>query len=1002
MIWPGAGGRRPSLRASTFSDFFTRLADPVDLEAEHVLVAESQRWVWLVEQGAMDLFAAILEDGQPKGRWTPLCRLDAGAMFVLGAPGGPQHHVLARPAPGSQVSRMSLEALEPLTGDPGRGERASGLSPSEFALTVYELVAGIDATIIALSDSLRDALPPRKFVALEPTLGSPLPEGSIGRSVSGVMWLKILAGSVTTGEGGTPGKFNTGSELCITERDWIVARDASVLQARTSLELLRDGSLWGAMLLQASRTGYAIDRRIEKLVMEESERLGLLREKTKEVRRRSSKAFGSILVESIDRRSDQDMAPDLQEYGAAKIVADRMGIRLRVPGLAEAGASSQEIVADIASRSGVRTRSVRLIMSWWKQDLGPLIGYRRHEPGAVALLRRPHGYVLADGNRVQTVDAEIAATLKIEATVLYRPLPAGVRGTGPLLRFGLAGSKRDIVRFLWVGLAVAVLGLLVPVLTGTVLGTWVVSGRRDLVVQGALLVMASGFVSGALTFVQNMAVLRLEGRIDYTLQAAVWDRLLALPISFFSKYSAAELGTVALGISSIRETLSAVTTAAAVGLLVGVSNLVLLFVYSVPLALVALAMVTVSFGVSLWFGKRAVRVQRLVYRAEQKISARSFQLLSGIATLRIAAAEERAFAQWAHDYGTSLSLSIRVRRSQAAITTFSAGFTVFVNAVIFLLVAGPLRRRISIAEFLAFFTAFNVLMGSVVQFASAALAAVAVIPMFEDLDPIVQCEPEDTSGAMPGDLAGRIDVRNVSFQYGRDAPVVLDSVSFTVKPGEFVALVGATGSGKSTILRLLLGFEQPVSGSILYDGQDLRRLDLAAVRRQCGVVLQNGALLAGDIGTNIIGGSGRSMEDAWAAAEMAGIAADIQQLPMGMMTMLPEGAGSLSGGQRQRLAIARALVSSPRILMFDEATSALDNVAQNVVTESTHKLNATRIAVAHRLSTIRKADRIIVLESGRVVETGRYDQLLDNPNGVFAKLVRKQVDVQETPTSAGP
>jgi ABC-type bacteriocin/lantibiotic exporter with double-glycine peptidase domain len=219
----------------------------------------------------------------------------------------------------------------------------------------------------------------------------------------------------------------------------------------------------------------------------------------------------------------------------------------------------------------------------------------------------------------------------------------------------------------------------------------------------------------------------------------------------------------------------------------------------------------------------------------------------------------------------------------------------------------------------------------------------------------------------------------------------LNGVSFTVDPGEFVAIVGSTGSGKSTILRLLLGFESPDSGSVFYDGHELDHLDVTDVRRQCGVVLQGGSLLPGDILTNITGGIGHSVEDAWNAARLAGIADDIKAMPMNMYTYIAEGASTFSGGQAQRLMIARALVSSPRILYFDEATSALDNETQRLVTESTHKLNASRVVIAHRLSTIALADKIVVLDGGRIVQQGTYAGLLADTDGVFARLVGRQL-----------
>jgi ATP-binding cassette subfamily C protein len=294
-------------------------------------------------------------------------------------------------------------------------------------------------------------------------------------------------------------------------------------------------------------------------------------------------------------------------------------------------------------------------------------------------------------------------------------------------------------------------------------------------------------------------------------------------------------------------------------------------------------------------------------------------------------------------------------------------------------------------DFLAFLAAYGACQGALLATCVALLNTLSVIPLYEQAKPILVTRPEvDVVKTDPGTLTGDIEVQGVTFRYSSDGPPVLRCLSLHVRPGEFVAFVGPSGSGKSTILRLLLGFESAESGAIYYDGQELAGLDVSAVRRQIGVVLQNGRLLSGDIFSNIVGSAPLALDDAWAAARMAGFADDIQAMPMGMHTVVSEGGGTLSGGQRQRLMIARALVHRPRLLFFDEATSALDNRTQGIVSASLEQLQATRIVVAHRLSTIVSADRICVVERGQIVQNGRYEELIDQP-GLFATLARRQI-----------
>ena len=271
----------------------------------------------------------------------------------------------------------------------------------------------------------------------------------------------------------------------------------------------------------------------------------------------------------------------------------------------------------------------------------------------------------------------------------------------------------------------------------------------------------------------------------------------------------------------------------------------------------------------------------------------------------------------------------------------------------------------------------------------ASLAAIA--PLYDRLRPLLDATPETSEAAAdPGSLTGAIELRHVTFRYAPDAPPVLDDISIAIRPGEFLAVVGASGSGKSTLIRLLLGFEKPEAGGISFDGRDQSGMDLGALRRQIGVVLQDGRLMSGSLLENVVGGADLTQEQAWTALRQAGLEADVRAMPMGLQTVVSEDSATLSGGQRQRLLIARALARTPRILIFDEATSALDNRTQAMVNQSLERLHVTRIVVAHRLSTIVNAHRIIVLDRGRIVESGDFETLLA-AGGQFAAMARRQM-----------
>jgi NHLM bacteriocin system ABC transporter ATP-binding protein len=971
--------------ASAFASFFTDAATPVEPGPERYIPFDDVCKVLFVGSGAVDLFAVEVADGVPRGRWTFLNRLERGAVLV-GTPHGPRHRIIGRPVPGSALFHLPFSHVESLS---TVAEQA--LSAHDYEEAVTQFLAGVEQGLVALAEALRDTLPPREFVPLAPAGATEAADGQALRSVDGVRWVLIEEGAVEMVES-IARLVSAGTDICVTERDWLVAHGATRLRTRSLHALLREGELWGRLVTHAARLVYVISRRVDTRQAHEREVIAARRQHDRAVMSRTADGFEAVVRDTAARIRLADVADDPPALAAARLVASHQGFTVRAPVAGSGHARNVDPMRAIALASGIRIRTIRLDGKWWTQDLGPIVGVRKIGDVPVALLPVGRGYALVAGGKVVPVTARVADELRNAGTVLYRPLPAAVRGIGGLLRFGIRNNRRDLWMFAGMAVVVSLIGLVVPIMTGIVLGTFVEHARRDLIVEGSLVVIGSAVVVAALSIVLNIAVLRIESRSTSAMQVGVWTRLLSLPASFFARYSTGELGTTVLGVSAAQEILSGMTTTATLGLLIGLANLGLVFFYNLWLALLATALVAIGVLFALVAGFVEVRWQRRRYKSEQAISALVFQLLTAVPKLRVAAAEDRVFGVWAKQFAHSRTAAAAARRVQNLVTTFNAAFPVICAAIVFVVAGGPLRGQVPISAFLSFFAAFNLLLAAGLQFTSAAITAMGVVPMLEELRPILTADPEVSDmQADPGDLSGRVGLSHVNFRYGEDGVLVLDDVTISVEPGEFVALVGPSGSGKSTVLRLLLGFESPSAGTVLYDGQDLAELEVAAVRRQCGVVLQHSALLAGSIKTNIIGSGNYTVEDAWEAAEMAGIAQDIEALPMGMHTVLSEGTNTLSGGQRQRLMVARALVSRPRIVFLDEATSALDNPTQRLVAESTRKLNASRLVIAHRLSTVADADKIVVLDRGKVVQQGRYEDLLADTGGLFALLASRQM-----------
>jgi len=642
--------------------------------------------------------------------------------------------------------------------------------------------------------------------------------------------------------------------------------------------------------------------------------------------------------------------------------------------------------------SGVMRRRVELTGKWWQDTTGVLLGKTR-EGDAVAILPAfPSGYMFYDresGKRIK-VNQKTASKLDADAFCFYRALPAKKLNLLDLSLFALKSiNQADIIFVIGASLLVSLLGLFTPFVNKQIFNNVIPSGTKGDVFPVAALLIGVAVGSSLFGITRNLVLTRLRDKINFSVQSAAMARIFSLPAVFFKDYSAGELSTRAMSINQLCTMLSDTVLTTGLSVIFSFVYIFQMGSFAPVLVIPGLLVIITMFVFTILTGLLQQRLSRKQMKLSARISGLVFGLFNGLQKVKLAGAEKRVFARWAADYKETGRLTFSpplFLRLNGAI----AGALTLGGTLLLYFFAGT--NKISQSDYIAFNLAYGAVSGAIMSLAGVVTTMANIKPLLEMVKPIFEAIPEvDESKHIVTELAGNIEISNVTFRYTQDGPIVIDNISLKVTPGEYIAIVGKSGCGKSTLMRLLLGFEKPESGAIYYDGADLDTLDVRSLRQCIGTAMQNGKLFSGDIFSNIIIASPWStIDDAWKAAGMAGVAEDIKSMPMGMNTIISEGSGGISGGQRQRILIARALVSNPQILFFDEATSALDNITQKHVTDSLAQLGCTRIVIAHRLSTVQNCDRIIVMDNGKISEEGVFAELMEK-KGLFYEFAQRQV-----------
>jgi NHLM bacteriocin system ABC transporter ATP-binding protein len=931
----------------------------------------------LVEAGLVDVFAVLIDqDGGQIGVRRHLFACGAGEL-VFDLPPCTDMQVVAIPRAGGVLRSLPSPIFWNTAGQPMNAPLAArpiDLWIERLTTTVIglgELTVPVSTTISA---GVQTQLQAGGKIAVERELA----------------WCRLEGGnSLLFGAGLVP----AGQYAPLCGRGWLHATTDTTVLGVDTRSILRAGALAPDFAAFGGICVTLVAEAMARIAAGEAQRLVAQRDRLDgDMQRIRNDLVGLIDARPAERLGDSS---DQHLFAALRAVAAAIGVTAKPPATVNSvkGTARQELDY-LLQPSGLRARRLRLDGKWWQDDNGPLLGFRKDGSRPVALIPKlGGGYTAEDpaaGTRVKVTPA-IASGLAADAYMIYQGLPAGRLTFKSLIQFGHQQTIGDLTMLLLtIGLGSA-LAIAPPLAVDLIFSNLIPGHRTNLLVQlGSSLVLVGGLTAFA-AWCGDIASLRLQTRLGLRTHAAIWDRILRMPVNVFSRFTAADLagrvGALEGALAAIRSTF--VSSSRALGTMI--ASLGTMFWFDAPAAFGALALLGILAVATAAFSAAQVHAFKAGAQSTGLVNSFLLEITTSIAKLRLAGAEVRALIIWGDKFSIMRRRMIRSRMVGNLFTGFTAGYALFATGAVFAIIGLQKDDALDTGSFMAFLTAFAGALAAAGQMANTCLNLAFQMSSSSYYQPLLETAPTTApaNAAVPK-LRGAIEANNLFYRYAPDGEAVLTGVSFKVSPGQFIAVAGPSGSGKTTLLRLLLGIDRPQSGAIFYDNQDLRGLDPDSLRQQIGTVLQRPQLFSGTLHENIRGASDADDDTIHWAIRMVGLDQEIDELPMGLQTRVGDGAQGFSGGQIQRLAIARTLVRRPSILLFDEATSALDNATQAKVSHGLQSIAATRLVIAHRLSTIRNADRILVMDKGRVVENGTFDELM-KAKGLFSQMANRQL-----------
>lgn len=944
------------------------------------LILESNEVVLINEKNAINLFA--LKKRREERRHFIAC-FEEGLLFPLydNEQNPYQIAAISEGETSIYIINMNLLAKELLADDELQENFSMWLS-----FWIYKILEGFYTSFV---EEVQISIFPGQILQVEERKILHFKKSAHTSKAFDICWVEVLEGKVFW-MGNQNLLFTPSKELLpITSQGWLVSAAPSKLRSIDSSSLVKQG-LWMEAIHAVCKLFFT--QLSDHLKEMEQKQQAILENRAKEEKTNLSIAFNRIraLFAPIPIAALKKSSDPLQQ--ALQAIGAYMKINFVFPKEALELIDEEKKLQLICDASRIRNRKVKLGGNWWKKDHGPLLSFEQTTNKPIALLNlSPLRYDKVDTYHTERVTKNIAQDIAPTAYMFYIPFDASIKSGKDIIRHYLKNHHTQFFSLFLFSIIGSLIAFFPAIATKLLFNYAIPESNPSLILYLTLGLLFSAIGFSFFYFLRNFSFLRIEGIATHLLQCAIWDRILKLPTHFFRKYTIGNLLWRIMSIDEIRTLVSGNTANVILTGLFSILFLIIMYIYSPLLTSVALGVAILSAIITGICCYHKVSALRKSFEMQGKIRGALLQIISGVGKLRVSGAENSAFSYWAGYYTKSKSLQMKAQNIQNIASSFSAFLPIVSTWCIYgILVHWIGIREISLPDFLAFNMAYGSFILALFPLNTMLIELIDLLPLWERTNIILEEPLEEQKEKMdPGKLSGAISIDEVVFGYDLNMAPIVDNVSIKINPGEFVAIVGPSGSGKSTLVRLLLGFEKLQSGAIYFDGKDLTSLDPQAVRRQMGVVFQREGIMAGSIYDNLVCGGFYTIEQIETALKLSEFEVDVNSFPMGLHTIIPMNGETMSGGQKQRLLLARALLANPSILIFDEATSALDNQAQARVSANIANLSVTRIVVAQRLSTIKNANKIYVMEKGEIIQAGNFDELALAP-GLFAQMLSRQ------------